>query len=927
MKHVLRWIADHPVVAVAVVVAATILLGLQLPRLRIDESSEGLMVQRDPARQFYEQAKQRFGSDNHTIVLIKADDVFTPAVLTSVKRLSDALGRLPSVSRVESLTTVKNLKGEGDALTTDPLIGDVVPESPDALARLRADALGSRLLVGNVVAANARATAIAVYVEPPPGDLTFNQRFVASVDTLIARERRSGLTIFQTGGPFTKATYARYLEDDQTTVIPLGMAVLLVTLFLAFRMVQGVVIPVVTAVVSIIWGLGLMALAGIPITILTAIVPSLLLAIGFTEDVHMIAEYHRLLEAGHAKLSAIHHMLEESATPILVTTGTTVLGFGSLIFTDIPLLIQFGWASSMALTANFVATMLLLPVMLRVFGIPRRVRERALPAGAGSTSIPRLMERLADVILRWRLPIFAASGVLVVLSLLGWYSMRVNTDLIGFFPEKSEIRTRIQDLHASLAGGLAFYVVVDTGREDGVKDPATLKTIARLQDFLAETRQIDKSVSLADYVRRMHREMHGGDPAFEVVPDRPDLIAQYLLMLEGPELAKFVDFNASGANIVARHNLSGSGDLSALLKKLDAWVAANVPSSLVVRATGETILFNNASDFMAINEVTSFAWTLLVIGLVHTLLFMSIKAGVLSLIPNVVPILCLFGVMGALGIPLNTSTALIATIAIGIAVDDTVHHMVTYSRQLKIHHDQRLAMIETLRTQGRPIIYVSIALAASFLTLLASKFTPTAQFGLLAAFVMLSAMVAELVLAPLLMYSTELVTLWDLVQLRMKPETLRSSPLLAGLSQWEARKVVLLGALQRVTAGTLVIQKGDLGRDVYVLLTGKVRVYDRTPSGRDEILEVLGPGDVFGEIALLTEEARSAWVVAEVDAELLRLDFEAFERIRRRFPFTGAKLFRNLARVLGERLRHTSAALVIARASYTDAAALAEGRS
>src|SRR5207249_7213971 len=117
------------------------------------------------------------------------------------------------------------------------------------------------------------------------------------------------------------------------------------------------------------------------------------------------------------------------------------------------------------------------------------------------------------------------------------------------------------DLHTSLAGGLAFYVVVDTGREDGVKDPAVLKTFARLQDFLAETGQIDKSVSLADYVRRMHREMHGSDPAFEVVPDGADLIAQYLLMLEGPELAKFVDFNASAANVVVRHNLSGSGDL------------------------------------------------------------------------------------------------------------------------------------------------------------------------------------------------------------------------------------------------------------------------------------------------------------------------------------------------------------------------------
>jgi predicted RND superfamily exporter protein len=927
VKRALLWVADHPVAVITLVLAITIVLGAQLPRLRIDESSEGLMVQRDPARQFYEKTKQRFGSDNLTIVLVKADDVFNPAVLQTVKRLSDAFARLANVSRVESLSTVKNLKGEGDMLTTDPLIGDAVPESREALARLRTDALGSRLLVGNLVAANARATAIAVYVEPAPGDTTFNQRFAAAVDSLIARESRPGIAVAQTGVPFTKATYARYLEDDQKTVIPIGMAVLLATLFLAFRMLQGVLVPVVTAVVSIVWALGLMAVTGIPITILTAIIPSLLLGIGFTEDVHMISEYHRLLEAGVDKLTAIHRMLEESATPIVVTTATTVLGFGSLIFTDIPLLIEFGWASSMALTANCVATLLILPVMLRAWKIPRALRRSALADSAASSSIPRLMERLAEGILRWRVAIFAISAALVVLSLVGWYTVRVNTDLISFFPEKSEIRARIQDLHASLAGGLAFYVVVDSGREDGVKDPAVLKTIARLQDFLAGTGQIDKSVSLADYIRRMHREMHRGDPAYEVVPDDAGLIAQYLLMLEGPELAKFVDFDASAANVVVRHNLSGSGDLTALLRKLDVWVAANVPVNLTVRATGEAILFNNASDFMAINEITSFSSTLLVIGLVHAGLFMSIKAGVLSLVPNVVPILCLFGVMGALGIPLNTSTALIATIAIGIAVDDTVHHMVTYSRQLKAHHDQKLAMIATLRSQGRPIIYVSLALAAGFLTLVASKFTPTAQFGLLAAFVMLLAMVAELVLAPLLMYSTQLVTLWDLVLLRMKPETLRASPLLNGLSRWQARKVVLLGEMQRVPAGAFVIRKGDRGRDLYMLLTGTVRVFDRGPSGRDETLTVLGPGAVFGEIALVTDDPRSAWVIADSDADLLRLDFEAFERIRQRFPYTGAKLFRNLARVLGERLRETSTALVTARGAAVDEMVLAEWRA
>ena len=897
--------ADHPVAAVVLTLLLTLALGAQLPRLRIDESAEGLMVERDPARAFYEQARQRFGSDNLTVVLVKADDVFTLAALTAVRRLSDGLERVAGVSRVESLTTTRNIKGEGDALTTDPLVGAVIPTAPAELARLRADALGSRVLVGNLVAADGRATALVVYADSRPGETAFNRRFTTDVDALVARETRPGLTIYQVGAPMTKATYAQYLKADQRTIIPLSTVVLIVTLFLAVRTLQGVVIPVVTAVVSIVWSLGLMAVTGIPLTILTAIIPSLMLAIGFTEDVHMISEYHHRLEHGDDKLTALRTMLGESAMPILVTTATTVLGFGSLITTDITMLIQFGYASAMALTANYVVTMLLLPPMLRWWAVPRRLRRVALVDESPHGGIPRLMQRLGEFNLRWRVPILVAWGALTLASLAGWLTLRVNTDLISFFPERSAIRQRVADLSRSLAGGLAFYVVVDTGHDDGIKNPAVLRRIAGLQDHLAATGRVDKTVSVADYVRKMHREMHGGDPAFETIPETSDQVAQYLLMLEGRELEKFVDFKAAAANIVVRHHLTGSGDLSALLRDIERHVARDFPPTVIVRATGEEVLFNNASDYMAVNELTSFSSTFVIIGVIHALLFMSLKAGILSLIPNVVPILMLYGFMGLVGIPLNTSTAMIATVAIGIAVDDTVHHMVTYSRQLNELHDQRRAMFETLRIEGRPIIYVSIALAAGFLTLVASNFVATVYFGVLAAFVMLVAMLAELTLTPILMVSIPLLTVWDMVRLRMSGDV-RRAPLFAGLSRWEARKVVLLGGLHEYEAGAPVIVKGEIGTEMYMVVTGRIRVFDPLPDGRERTLTALGPGGVIGEIGVLTQQVRSASVVAEARSELLRLDLAALERVRKWSPYTSAKLFRNIARMLGERLREAT---------------------
>lgn len=911
MKRMMRWIVDHWAVSSGAVVVLTVLFALQIPKLEIDTSAEGLMIEKDPAKAFYEKIKTKFGSDNLTIVLIKADDVFTEPVLQSIKRISDGIERFIGVSRVESLTTVNNIKGEDDSLNTEPLVGPIVPSDPKAIARVRADALGNPIFVGNIVNARGTAAAINAYTDPKPADKEFNKRFATYVEDLVKAESAAGLTVYQIGGPITKVTFGEYIQQDQINLVPFSIGVLLFILLLAFRMLQGVAIPIATGVVSIAWGLGWMALFGIPVNVITAIIPSLLIAIGFTEDVHMLSEYHQALEKGMDKISAVRHMAEHSALPMLITTVTTVVGFGSLVTSDITMLIQFGQASAMALSSNFIVTMVLVPTLLRLWPVPRRLRAVAFEEQAPSGAIANLMEQLGRFNLRYRWPIAAVTAVLVMASLVGWYHLKVNTDFISYFPESSFIRQRTQDLHRSLAGAVNFYVVVETGREDGVKQPEMLKKIVGLQEFLAATGLTDKSVSVADYIKKMHREMNGGNAAFEAVPEEGDVIAQYLLTLDGKDLAKYVDYNYSTANIVVRHNITSSWELSRLLNELDQHIAQTFSNDAKVTYTGEGILINHAADFMAINEVTSFSSTFVIIGLLHSLLFMSLKAGFLSLIPNVIPIFFNFGLMGLLGIPLNTGTALIATIAIGIAVDDTVHHMVRYSRELNVHHDQRAAMFNTMKAQGQPIIYISLALAGGFVVLSLSNFVPTFYFGVLSAIVMLVAAVTELMITPLLMYSTQLVTLWDMLLLKMNMDPLKTAPLFQDLSRWEARKVTLLGRLQSLNGGDYVLRKGEAGTEMYMVVTGKVRVTDAGPDGNPRILAILGPGQVFGEmIGLSSGGQRSADVQAEEPTEVLCLDFAAFDRIQKRFPFTGVKLFRNLARILSERLRDTSGMLV-----------------
>jgi len=735
------------------VLAMSLALALPIPRLQIDGSPDNLMVLHDPARPHYEDFVRRFGSDIVALVIVKADDVFAAPILRLVQRLSDALERLDDVVRVNSLTTVRNLRGEGDALTTSPLVERTIPTDPADLARIRRDALSSRVLVGSLVSASARTTALVAVAAPRAGDRQFDRRLADRIDALLAAEATPGVTMYQFGGPVANAVLASDIRRDLGTYLPLSMAVLLLFLLAQFRMVQGLVVPLVTGVVSIVWTLGLMALLGLPINILTAMVPAVLIVIGSTEDVHLLTEYHQLLAEGESKLAAIRIAMERGAWPVVVTAGTTVVGFGSIVTSSIPAQIHFGYAAALGLTANFVATMLLVPLLLRLLPVPRRLRAGARPS-ARPAALPHAVVWLGRFDLRYRIPILVVSGLLVAASLVGWWNLKVDSDDVGFYPEGSPIRQRAEDLVRSLTGFSAFYVVVDAGRAGGIAEPALLRAIVGLQEFLGGMTGVDRTVGVTDYLRTMHREMHGGDPRFETIPQTRELVAQYLLTLEGPELARYVDFNASAASLHVRHHLTGTWQVSELLNRLEAHVAATFPPGVSVRVTGRAVLLHRAADSLAINELTSLTTTFAMIGAIHALFFRSIRVGLLSLLPNAVPVLLIYGIMGLLGIPLDLATALIATLAISIAVDDTVHHVVTYRRELEAHGDRRLAVFNTLHRQVRPILYVSLALAAGFAVFGLSRFVPVMRFGILSGLVMLIALVGELVLTPIVMYST-----------------------------------------------------------------------------------------------------------------------------------------------------------------------------
>ena len=902
MKKILDWIVYHPKLATIIILTLIAVSSVKIMNLTIDSSAEGLMVEGDPERAFYEDFKKTFGSDNLTVVSVKSlkGDVFNEKTLKLIDELTNQFSKLEGVTKVTSLVTVNKIKGENDSLNTDKLITNIPNDEAD-LDTIRKDTMMNYIFVKNIISSDGKATAININTENRNGDINFNTKISTSINNIIDKHKGNH-EIYQIGTPLIKVTFSSYIAGDQKTLIPLAVILIMITLALTFRSPIAMMLPMITGGLSVMATFAFMTLMGYPINVLTAIVPVLLIAIGCTEDVHMISEYLTAIKEGKTKIEALLIMAGHSALPITITSSTTIIGFASLIINDITILKQFGAVAGFGLAANFIITITLIPSCLTFFNIPAvAIRERDA-IHKQSSFLDRLLKGIININENYGNQILIVTAIIVVLSIYGATRLEVNTDFISYFKENTDIRKRIKDMHETMSGAMGFSIVVDTKKADGAKDPELLNQIAGLQRFIEKQEMIDKTISLADYMMLTNREMNDGKKEMLKIPDSSDLVAQYMLIIGEDDLKQYVNNDYSKLHIMVRHNLTSSSELTKVLKAIQGYIDENLSKDLVIKFTGEGILINNAADSMVINEIYSLLSTIVIIFFIMSGLFMSFKAGFVSMIPNIIPIFFNFGIMTVFNLPLNTGTCMVSAIAIGIAVDDTVHFMVRYHKELMKTNSQKDAINNTLIGEGEAVLSSSFALTLGFGILMLSNFNPTIHFGLLASLTMIMASLMDLFLSPIILTHFQFVTIWDLVSLKLDKEVTKKSPLFVDFTHSQAKKVMLMGSIKKVAKGDYLIKQGDIGNEMYMVVTGQVEVVHSSMDDTTKSICMLKQGALVGEMALLAQGLRFTNVIAFEDSELLTIDEKALKRIQRRYPWIASKLFLNIAKILTDRL-------------------------
>jgi len=824
---------EHPRKVLAAALAAAILAVAVASGLSLDVSSEALIPPDSPQRRAQDEVARLFGAEEAAIVFAADPALFTPDRLAALREIHDALAALPSVGRVDSLFSLPDLRDEN---------GGALLEDPAGLERLRRRLAAHPLYRGSVV--SERGTATLLRLAPQPGAAAVPPRaLAAAIEAVLAPRRPHFATLEAVGGPTLRLRLEDTLRHDQWVILPITTLVLFVILALTLRSPLLAAIPIFNGGLATALTLAAMAALGLPMNLLNATLPALILVVGGMEDVHLLVEFReRMHEHGLEKL-AVYETTERIGFAVLLNEVTTILGFVSVGLGTLPVLRSFGIAAGIGMVLRFVVTLVVLPAILGLVA-----RRLATPRTAGAPE-PGPAGRRVDAFVDhlharpgWLLTVL---GLVILAGLAALTGLPRGNDLLGFLGAGDPIARRVRAVEQEMNGTETLHLVV-RGVPGDFEQPATLQ---RLRDLTADVRDdggVDSATSLTD-----------ADPR---------------------AMGPYVTADRSAAEVIvrtARHDETGLLRLAGALRT-DAAKAGFDPAGILVAGSG--LAAAEAAQAITTAQAASLGGMVATLFVIVAVLFLSVRIALAAVAVNLVAVAAMFILMRLTGVPLNVGTCMIASITLGVVIDDTLHFLVRYSREVRVSKEEHAAIRAAAREEVLAALSTAAALAGGFAVLGFSGFVPVRQFGLLSAAVIVIAVVADVFMSPVLFARARVVTLWDVIGLHLRQVLLEESPIFAGLSSWQARRLVLASDLVVLKDGEPIGGPGAPPA-LYVVLDGEVDKRDGT--GR------VVPGGAT--------DAPAAPVFAVGPTRVLALSRRSMDSLRRFSPSLAARLRANLA--------------------------------
>jgi len=785
------FISNNPI---KVIIATLILLIIPIshvPQITFDTSTEGFMHSDDPVLLEHNRFREQFGRDERIAIAIKGDHIFTLGFLRKLRALHEEIEqKVPYIDDVTSLYTVRNTRGEGDQLITDDLL-EPFPMTKEDVAQIRQRAVASHFYRDLLLSRDGTMTTIIIetdaythkgesaqegvddgFEDEEITEMTGEQgasdvedrdsqgrefltdqenaQIVQKVYEIVRKYQKEGLDIYVAGSPVVLDGLKAQMQADMKKFTRVTFLIIVVFLFLMFRRVSAVIYPLVVVILSLLATVGMMAWTGVSFKLPTQIVPSLLLAVSVGATVHILSIFFDRFNGSGDKKEAIAYTLRHSGLAIAMTSVTTAIGVGSFAGSEVAPISDLGIFASFGVLVSLLLTLTLLPALLSLTPLQPKVNKAA-------GRLDALMGRLAVIPVRHHKGIIAFSVLIVAAALFAASRIELSHNPLYWFKADNPIRTATEKIDAAMNSTVTIEVVVDTGRENGWSDPQKLATLNRLskelEQYVDAYTHIGKVVSLATIVKETNRALHENNESFYTIPANGDLVAQELLLFENSgsdDLEDVVDSQFSKARV------------SIKLPWTDAVKAVGVRDHVQkvfkeafaderVEVTGMIPLLINTFDQAIRSSVVSYLIAFVLISLMMMLILSSVRLGLLSMIPNLLPIIMGLGLMYLYNIPLDMFTLLIGSIAIGLAVDDTIHFLHNFRRYYLQSGDSAKAIEQTFFTTGKAMVITTVVLALGFYAYMMAQMIAVQNFGFLTGTMIVFALLADLLLAPALM--------------------------------------------------------------------------------------------------------------------------------------------------------------------------------
>ena len=753
-----RWVVLHPQWVLVALALATIWalsalfdadpVGLSL---RIDPSSEPLLARGDPAADLYRGAVRDFGHDEIYSVALECEEVFTVDCLSTLDRLSSRLARLDGVRGISSLVDATSLRWvEAEGWIEIRSFIKEIPQDESRLRELRSRALANVVYKQTLVSGNADAAALNVAFQKMDDALFLASGLDASITEVLREEISPDQTFYVSGRPHVKVQVYHGIVRDLLVLIPLAILVMSAVLWLFFRNLWGVLLPLGTALIANLWTFGAMAASGEQLTLLTGLLGPLLLAIGSVYGVHVVTRYEEQVPFAVRSNEAASRALEEVRLPALIAGLTTLIGFAALLITDVPAVFQLGLFAMLGIASSTFLALVGIPAILGMLPLPGGREERKIKQdGTPSQGLDSLLAALARGVARYSGLAIGTWVLLGAASLLALPHTEVDTDYLSYFAADDPLRQDFDAINRLLAGVVPIYVVIDGRGAGSFREPALAKAVAVLEERLAALPAVSRTLSSNDMLGQLNRAFQGDDPEQERVPDTRAGITELLFMLPKDDLSSFLTVDHGRANVIVRTGVVGSSAVIELERQMQRVLDESpLPQGAQARITGNAILLAHSADAITRSQPRSVGIAALAIFLLISIALRSPRMGAVAMIPNLVPVLIFFGLLGAGLAPLSLPVSLIGCMALGIAIDDSVHFLVRYQRERQRGADPVAAAERCSRRVGRPIAITSVMLCLGFLVVTGSRFATMQEFGFLSALTMGVCLATDLILLP-----------------------------------------------------------------------------------------------------------------------------------------------------------------------------------